>query len=396
MLPMINSTNTISNLPAPRLLLRIVTVRSRSQAQWKPEIKKNARVNGLYNIIYASGWDEFAKLISEPTDLILFNYNMIIETGMSGANIVKMISAMSQYTTGTIPKIATVVDPGITNAQVNKLRWAGCCGVVSNSDYWPVDVGIASINAILETGSSWPEDFISSLPMCPDASLPRVISFWDKSVPAFSAELRQQAANKKLYRVDFCDTWDSFTEALEEPSEIIFFHSKMCGNQNLSAKEIVSMISSLAQYAAGTLPKIGAVVDKDTSIQELIELKKTTVCGIVPNSTYWGVDVGSAAVVAMLNTGSHWPVHRLCNTQQQIDQVMAATTTSKIADIPLTNRQQEIADLIKNRGISNKHIARHLGIGESAVKLHVGAILKKHKLKNRTQLAVAMARGLTA
>lgn len=56
--------------------------------------------------------------------------------------------------------------------------------------------------------------------------------------------------------------------------------------------------------------------------------------------------------------------------------------------ITLTVRQSQILNLIQHRGSSNKIIAQTLGISESTVKLHVGAILKKYGAKNRTQLAV--------
>ena len=60
----------------------------------------------------------------------------------------------------------------------------------------------------------------------------------------------------------------------------------------------------------------------------------------------------------------------------------------KANTITLTIRQSQILNLIQNRGSSNKVIAQILGISESTVKLHVGAILKKYGAKNRTQLAV--------
>jgi DNA-binding CsgD family transcriptional regulator len=56
--------------------------------------------------------------------------------------------------------------------------------------------------------------------------------------------------------------------------------------------------------------------------------------------------------------------------------------------ITLTVRQSQILQLIQTRGASNKTIAKMLGISESTVKLHMGAILKKYGVKNRTQLAV--------
>ena len=57
-------------------------------------------------------------------------------------------------------------------------------------------------------------------------------------------------------------------------------------------------------------------------------------------------------------------------------------------EIKLTPRQEQILYLIQERGSSNKVIAKTLGITESTVKLHVGLVLKKYGVRNRTQLAV--------
>jgi DNA-binding NarL/FixJ family response regulator len=57
-------------------------------------------------------------------------------------------------------------------------------------------------------------------------------------------------------------------------------------------------------------------------------------------------------------------------------------------EITLTTRQRQVFNIISKSGVSNKIIARSLNISESTVKLHVGAILKKYGLKNRTQLAL--------
>lgn len=57
-------------------------------------------------------------------------------------------------------------------------------------------------------------------------------------------------------------------------------------------------------------------------------------------------------------------------------------------EIILTPRQMQILRLLQERGCSNKTIGKMLKLSESTVKLHVGAILKKYGLKNRTQLAL--------
>lgn len=63
-------------------------------------------------------------------------------------------------------------------------------------------------------------------------------------------------------------------------------------------------------------------------------------------------------------------------------------TIEKKDVVILTVRQAQILQIVQERGISNKAIAKMLGLSESTVKLHIGAILKKYSVKNRTQLAL--------
>jgi two-component system, NarL family, response regulator LiaR len=65
-----------------------------------------------------------------------------------------------------------------------------------------------------------------------------------------------------------------------------------------------------------------------------------------------------------------------------------------IADQTLTRREREVLELI-TRGRSNKRIALELGISEKTVKTHVGHVLAKLGVSDRTQAAlVAVREGL--
>jgi DNA-binding NarL/FixJ family response regulator len=55
--------------------------------------------------------------------------------------------------------------------------------------------------------------------------------------------------------------------------------------------------------------------------------------------------------------------------------------------LPLTRRQSAVLALI-GRGWSNRRIAGQLGVSEGTVKVHVNAILRALKLRNRTQAAL--------
>jgi DNA-binding NarL/FixJ family response regulator len=56
----------------------------------------------------------------------------------------------------------------------------------------------------------------------------------------------------------------------------------------------------------------------------------------------------------------------------------------------LTPRQRDVLSLMMG-GLSNKSIARHLGLLESTVKAHVKTILDKLSASNRTQAAILAA-----
>lgn len=63
------------------------------------------------------------------------------------------------------------------------------------------------------------------------------------------------------------------------------------------------------------------------------------------------------------------------------------TTSSRNAQLRLTERQQQIFQMVSEEGASNKVIANRLKITEGAVKRHISKLLKKHGLTNRTELA---------
>jgi DNA-binding NarL/FixJ family response regulator len=70
-----------------------------------------------------------------------------------------------------------------------------------------------------------------------------------------------------------------------------------------------------------------------------------------------------------------------------LKQLPGQNVKTSINNIDLSYRQQQILNLIQTQGITNQQIANILKIKEGTVKLHVGVLLKKHALKNRTQLA---------
>ncbi|PPQ20940.1 regulatory protein, luxR family [Bradyrhizobium shewense] len=55
-----------------------------------------------------------------------------------------------------------------------------------------------------------------------------------------------------------------------------------------------------------------------------------------------------------------------------------------------TPRERELMMLIA-RGMQNKNIAYELKISENTVRAHIGNIMRKYRLSNRTQIAIVFA-----
>jgi NarL family two-component system response regulator LiaR len=83
--------------------------------------------------------------------------------------------------------------------------------------------------------------------------------------------------------------------------------------------------------------------------------------------------------------------------EAMIDPAVAARLVDALVERPgqeqpdLTPREQEVLDLI-GRGYANKRIALELGISEKTVKTHVGHVLAKLGVSDRTQAALYAAR----
>jgi two-component system, NarL family, response regulator LiaR len=70
---------------------------------------------------------------------------------------------------------------------------------------------------------------------------------------------------------------------------------------------------------------------------------------------------------------------------------LAADPQTEDAHLGLTGREREVLELVA-RGLSNKLIARELGIAEKTVKTHVSSILGKLGVTDRTQAALLAVR----
>jgi two-component system, NarL family, response regulator len=86
-------------------------------------------------------------------------------------------------------------------------------------------------------------------------------------------------------------------------------------------------------------------------------------------------------------------IHRVCDGRKYIPSEVSSKLKQRNSDGELSVREREVLALIA-KGDGNKKIAAQLGVTEATVKCHVGAILSRWQVEDRTQaLVFALQRG---
>jgi DNA-binding NarL/FixJ family response regulator len=183
------------------------------------------------------------------------------------------------------------------------------------------------------------------------------------------------------------DVYHSLSDLLTAVGEKSY--SAVCINGNLlqdfcQAQEsnIDAVIKCICQVNRQMSPLNYIAIDGSTDPKWLRICASDGYAGVVPDPNWQSKFEFEQAMCHILNQESYWP--------KKIWSWYLPKKIKSLANnaIRLTPRQIQILHMIKTRGASNKLIARHLKISESTVKVHVGAILKKYGVCNRTQLAV--------
>jgi DNA-binding CsgD family transcriptional regulator len=180
--------------------------------------------------------------------------------------------------------------------------------------------------------------------------------------------------------IKWCTSFIELSNSVYEQPKNIVIHLATVKRNGGTISEFMLMLDTLIKYAGINRPNIGIVIENDVDITVIRELRKHKILGIVPSVDSFNSEECIKAINALLNDQPYWP-------KAIIDDL--AGNISKSKNNALTSRQQEVFDLIANRGLSNKQIARTLNIAESTVKLHVSAIMKNFCVRNRTQLALS-------
>lgn len=146
----------------------------------------------------------------------------------------------------------------------------------------------------------------------------------------------------------------------------------------LTASEIV---------ASAPAAKVVAIALDETP-HAVLEWAEVGASGYVPR------DASLADLIAAIERTARGELQ--CSAQVAAGMIRRVWALAKVASdrpngsaIPLTPREREIMRLI-DQGMSNKDIARHLGIGVATAKSHVHHILEKLNVRRRSQASARL------
>ncbi|MEJ0050953.1 MAG: response regulator transcription factor [Methylovirgula sp.] len=154
------------------------------------------------------------------------------------------------------------------------------------------------------------------------------------------------------------------------------YHLLMFFAQGMHPSRAVAVAKTLLGEL-GTCPPFAVLADSE-DIDEVLAAFSLGVCAYIPTSVSF--DVMTEAIKLGIAGGTYYPtcVFSVCALGRESKQ------DSMYA---LTPREIAVLDAVR-QGRPNKVIAQELGISESTIKVHVHRIMKKLKVRNRTQAAM--------
>jgi DNA-binding NarL/FixJ family response regulator len=158
-------------------------------------------------------------------------------------------------------------------------------------------------------------------------------------------------------------------------------------------------VDAAQELGAGIL-----VLDKSFGIQSVLEaLRALRATESALKAVVWGASISDAEALRLLHAGAAGVVRKtaaletLLECLQAVDSgatwmedglVRSAAAPARGARSPLTAREIQVLDLVE-RGMTNRDIARELGIRTGTVKIHLKHIFEKTGVRGRYGLAIS-------
>jgi DNA-binding NarL/FixJ family response regulator len=335
--------------------------------------------------LVAETWDDFVLMLNMNPDLVGFHANLFNNEEVSTQVLIKTIENTFKLKNKQAD-IFVSINKRTSRDMIDMLRKTNIIGLQFGRADFGIEFSAESFKRLVEDRYHWPEDRISKLLEYNENKRPLQVYFHNDINSRVDPNFQRDAAELKAWSpcaMRICKSWSDLSLIIEERPQSITFHIDMVKRHGGTISEFMLMLETMFRYANVQIrPNLGVVIEADTHLSTVKELQKHRILAIIPSARSSSIEYSKKAITALLNNELFHPkeiINQLPGNQQK---------TKNKNSTALTDRQQEVFDLIAKRGLSNKQIARVLNISESTVKIHVSAVMKNLCVRNRTQLAL--------
>ena len=177
----------------------------------------------------------------------------------------------------------------------------------------------------------------------------------------------------------------------EEIPDVIMFSYKNLIERNLDFKQTLDLVDLTAKLATAKFNKkpkeiwYTGFLSGNFSISDHYEkIVSAGFVGCAVSPLAYGIDTAEDYSCKAKKDRAYWSPIALAGKN------IIVSKLSPI-EITLTFRQEQILQLIL-KGMTNCQISRRLNLSESTVKMHIGMILKKYGVRDRTQLIFSLSK----
>lgn len=190
----------------------------------------------------------------------------------------------------------------------------------------------------------------------------------------------QLLIDPQIYEASTASEVDALV-AKNEKFSIIILDLRMPGADG------IALVQRVCDHYADIPVVVLSASERKEDIRQAID---SGAAGFVPKSS--GSEVMLNALRLILSGGTYIPRELLVASEENdltvnADQVSPGFAIEEIEGI--TQRQRDVLRLVLE-GMSNKQIARELGLSENTVKVHLSAIFRVIGVSNRTQAVIAL------
>ena len=222
--------------------------------------------------------------------------------------------------------------------------------------------------------------------------MPTVLYF-SPSISANPSETASAQAVTKVIKehanidVNIVPCWVELMQWVQNPeldNLLVIMRLDYLERNDIVIDDVLVMLNTLTRLVANKTVNIALVVNHKIDFDTVATLKRNGVQGIIPGMRFFPKEHSIQAYQTLVAGDQHWPVAGIKTPERFINQ----------KEIKLSEREQEIFNLVTRRGMSNKDIGIRLSLTESTVKGYVSSIMKKYGVRSRTQLALTRETGV--